>query len=190
MKATHIVLAGIALVAAAVSTASCSDSKSYAELLTDENHLVNVFLADQRVINSVPEDNKFETGPNAPYYRLDEDGNMYMQVIDPGTPGDTAVANELLYFRFTRYDMRSYADGKFSSAEGNDDVLGGNCAFRYGNYELSSSYSYGVGVQQPLQYLPVDARVNIIIKSQYGMPNEMSNVVPWLYSIRYFRPKF
>ncbi len=175
--------------AAAIVFSSCSDSKTYAELLTDENHYVNAFLADQRVVNSIPADTVFEYGENAPYYRLDEDGNLYMQVVSPGTPGEKASYNDLVYFRFTRYNIATYADGEFGSSDGNDEVLGGNLSFRYGNYELNSSYSYGVGIQTPLQYLPIDAQVNIVIKSQYGMSSEMSNVIPYLYSIRYFKPK-
>ena len=172
-----------------LSTAGCSDSKTYAELLTDETHYVNNFLADHKVVNSIPEDTVFLYGPDAPYYRLDEDGNLYMQVIDPGTPGNKAEYNELLYFRFTRYNLSKYADGKLPDGEGNDNVLGGHFSFRYGNYELNSSYSFGSGVQTPLNFLPVDATVNIVVKSQFGMPSEMSYVVPYLYSIRYFRPK-
>lgn len=175
--------------ALAVSHTACSDSKTYAELLADENHYVNAFLADQRVINNVPADTIFETGENAPYYRLDEDGNMYMQVISPGTPGNKVEQNDLIYFRFTRYPISYYKDGEFSSSDGNDDVLGGNLSFRFGNFELNSSYSFGAGIQIPLNYLPIDAEVNIVIKSQYGMPSEMANVMPYLYHIRYFKPK-
>ena len=172
-----------------VGLAACDDSKTYAELLVEENHYVNNFLADHRVINEIPADTVFEYGANAPYYRLDEDGQLYMQVIDPGTPGNMVEKNELLYFLFTRYNLAYYVDGEFSKSEGNDNVLGGNYSFRFGNYELNSSYSFGAGIQAPLDYLPVDCQVNIVIKSQYGMPNEMSYVIPYLYSIRYFRPK-
>lgn len=168
---------------------SCSNSKTYAELLTDESHYVNNFLADHKVINQVPEDTVFQYGPDAPYYRLDDDGNLYMQVVDPGTPGNMVESNELLYIRFTRYNLSLYNNGNLGEGQGNDNVLGGNYSFRYGNYELNSSYSMGMGVQAPLNYLPVDAVVNIVIKSQYGMPTEMSYVIPYLYSIRYFRPK-
>lgn len=168
---------------------SCDDSKTYAELLTDETHYVNKYLADQKVINSIPEDTVFITGPDAPYYRLDDEGNLYMQVVEPGTPGNMAEVNELLYFRFTRYNLAYYNNGEFGSSEGNDNVLGGNYSFRFGNYELNSSYSFGQGVQAPLMYVPVDAVVKIVVKSQLGMPSEMSYVIPYLYSIRYFRPK-
>lgn len=173
----------------AILPAGCSDNKTYAELLTDENHYVNTFLADQRVVNGIPADTIFETGENAPYYRLDEDGNMYMQVLTPGTPDNKVEQNELIYFRFTRYPIAYYKDGEFTTSDGNDDVLGGNLSFRFGNFELNSSYSFGAGIQMPLNYVPIDAEVNIVIKSQYGMPSEMSNVMPYLYHIRYFKPK-
>ena len=168
---------------------SCEDTETYAELLDKENKYVNNFLANQRVINNIPTDTIFETGKDAPYYRLDEDGNLYMQVVDPGTPGNNVEDNELLYLRFTRYNLATYNNGVFTSWEGNDEVLGGNYSFRYGNYELSSSYSFGAGVQSPLEYLPVDCQVNIIIKSQYGRPSEISYVTPFLYTLRYYRPK-
>ena len=184
-------LIGIFAVTAAASFGStaCSDGKTYAELITNENHYVNAFLADQRVVNYVPADTIFETGENAPYYRLDEDGNLYMQVLTPGTPDNKAETNDLIYFRFTRYPISYYKDGEFSTSDGNDDVLGGNLSFRFGNFEINSSYSFGAGIQMPLNYLPIDAEVNIVIKSQYGMPSEMSNVMPYLYHIRYFKPK-
>lgn len=170
---------------------SCENSsKTYAEHLNDQNLYVNNFLADQRVINSLPADTVFETGPNAPYYRIDQEGNLYMQVVDAGTPGDTVAYNELIYFRFTRYPLSAYSNGEFSSEEGNSsNVLDGGYKFRFGNYEVSSSVQFGSGVQVPLQYLPIDASVNIVVKSQYGFYAEQSYVQPYLYSIRYFRPK-
>lgn len=188
MKITRTFLT-VSVALAAITLPSCDDDKSYAELLTDENHYVNAFLADQRVINEVPADTVFEYGPDAPYYRLDEDGQLYMQVIDPGTPGNRVKDDEQIYFRYTRHNLANYKDGEFGDSSGNDDVLNGNFSFRYNNFQISSSYNYGPGIQTPLAYLPVDCVVNIIIKSQYGMPSEMSYVIPFLYNLRYFRPK-
>ena len=63
---------------------ACKDTKSYSELLNDEEKAVNSFLAHQKVINEIPADTVFETGSDAPYYKIDEDGDIYMQVIKPG----------------------------------------------------------------------------------------------------------
>lgn len=174
---------------AALLVSSCSDSKSYAELLTEENHTVNNFLADQRVDNTIPTDTNFvfETGVNAPYYRLDEDGNIYMQVINPGTPGNYAKDDQIIYFRYTRYALADYDRGVLPPGYGNEtDMDYSNTWFRMNNYTLKSSYQWGSGIQMPLKLLPIDCEVNIVIKSQYGFYDEMAYVVPFLYKIRYF----
>lgn len=170
----------------AVATTGCDDNKSYAELLSDENMAVNRFLADQKVIGEVPADNKFITGENAPYYQLDEDGNLFMQVITVGDQG-MAEDGQLIYFRFTRYALANYVSGETMQGEGNsENVEAGNMAFRYGNYTLNSSAQWGTGIQRPLEYLPVGSEVRIVIKSQDGWTSEMANVQPYLYHIRYY----
>ena len=62
MKLRNIFMAIIAVAAIIPAVTSCSDSKSYAELLTDENHTVNHFLSLHRVVTEIPDDNKFEIG--------------------------------------------------------------------------------------------------------------------------------
>ena len=191
-KMLRLLAATLVGVAIGVTSFSCKDSKSYAELLTQENQAVNLFLVDQRVTNTIPTDTTFvfETGPDAPYYRLDEDGNMYMQVLDPGTPGNYAKSDEVLYFRFTRYNLNYYSNGQLPSGDGNDtDMTYNSSWFRFKNFSLRASYQWGSGVQQPLYYLPVDAEVNIVIKSQYGVTSETTQVIPYLYHIRYYRQK-
>lgn len=192
MKVTKYLTILTAFVAAILSSA-CNDDKTYAELLADENRYTNNYLADQVVINQIPADTVFEYGEDAPFYRLDEDGNLYMKVLDPGTEGNMVEDDELIYFRFSRWNLGKYeGNGQFAEGytpEGNNAALGGNYYFRYNNYSLSSSYNYGEGIQVPLKYLPLDAHVLIIIKSQLGVTSEIAYVIPYLYDLRYFRPK-
>ncbi len=188
-----VALAVVAIVAIFVSSAisSCDDDKSFAELLTEENQDVNRFLVDHRVSDEIPTDTNFvfETGENAPYYKLDEDGNMYMQVVNPGTKGNYATDDEIIYFRYTRFSLHKY-DGKLSSGDGNELDMGSyNAWFRFKNFQLQSSYQWGAGIQQPLNYLPIDCEVNIVIKSQYGIYSETSYVNPFLYRLRYYRQR-
>lgn len=180
--------AAMVLVACMVS---CDDSKSYAELLTDEAHAINNYLANHTVILDLPEDGNFEKGVNAPFYRLDEEGNVYMQVINAGDNADMADDDELIYFRFTRYSLYNYdaENDVLTDGWGNaDDLSQGSASFRFGNYTLSSSSQWGSGLQMPLNYVGIESEVNLIVRSQYGLSSEIAQVTPFLYNIRYFKP--
>lgn len=167
---------------------SCDEGESYADLLKDETTAVNAFLADQKIENVIPKDSIFEYGENAPYYKMDEDGNIYMQVIKPGSKDNMAIKDQLIYFRFTRYDLFGYSDGKLPEGFGNaNDFDYRNTNFRFGNYTLPSSSQWGTAIQLPLYYLGIDCEVNLVIKSQYGYTDEISNVIPYMYNIRYFK---
>lgn len=177
-----IALAAVAMTA----TTACDDNKSYAELLNDENAYVNRYLADQIVIGELPADNKFVVGEKAPYYQIDDDGNLFMQVISIGTDG-MVEDNQLVYFRFTRYPLSSYVSGEEMTGEGNsDNVEYGNMSFRYGNYTLTSSSQWGTGIQKPLEFLPIGSEVRLVVKSQAGWTSELANVQPYLYHLRYY----
>lgn len=187
-KLKSFVLSMVSCMAFALYFTSCDDTKSYAELLTDETKSVNRYLADQRVENEIPADSIFETGEDAPYYRMDEDGNVYMQVVKAGNRQNMAKENQVIYFRFMRYNLIDYQTGVTLTGEGNaNDMQYSPTSFRFGNYTLQSSSQWGAGIQLPLYYLGIDSEVNIVIKSQYGFTDEISSVVPYLYNIRYFK---
>lgn len=186
----YIIRALMALAVLAITVSGCDDHKSYAELLADENIHSNNFLANQRVIGYEQRDStfKFETGPDAPYYQLDEDANVYMQVINPGTEGNRVRYDQLIYFRFTRYNLNQYVNGQLPAGDGNDQVMANTSAsFKFSNMQYTNSYQWGYGLQMPLVYLPIDCEVNILIKSQYGLSSEIAAVVPYLYNVRYFK---
>lgn len=169
---------------------SCNDSKSYAELLTDEAHAINRFLANQNVILDLPKDDNFIIGEDAPYYRLDAEGNVYMQIINAGDKNMMAENDELIYFRFTRYNLYNYdaANNELLDGWGNsDDLSMGSSSFRFGNYTLSSSSQWGSGIQMPLNYVGMGSEVNIVVRSQYGLSSEISQVIPYVYNLRYFK---
>ena len=174
-----------------VALSACDDSKSYAELLTDEAHAINRFLVNNTVIMDLPENDEFIVGPDAPYYRLDDEGNVYMQIVNPGDKQMMAKDDELIYFRFTRYNLYDYNmdDNKLGEGWGNaEDLSMGAASFRFGNYSLSSSSQWGSGLQMPLYYVGMESEVNLIIRSQLGLSSEISQVIPYVYNIRYFKP--
>lgn len=173
-----------------VVCASCDDDRSYADRLNEERNAVNAYLANHRVVMSVPEDSVFEVGLDAPFYRLDADGNIYMQVLNPGDrAGDRAKTGEPIYFRYSRYNLANwYAYGVLVAAEdGNEKSMSSNSTyFNFSDYTLPSSSQWGYGLQYPLLFLGVECEVNLIVKSQYGFTNEISYVTPFLFHVRYF----
>lgn len=188
MKLKYLLLPAIALVATLLS--SCDDDKSYSELLDEESKAINSFLASQRVINEIPADTVFETGEDAPFYKLDEEGNVYMQVVKAGDRvNNRAQTDQIIYFRFARTDLKSYEQGNDDTPEGNYADGIDSYYFRYNNYTLSSTTQYGAGIQMPLAFVGIDSEVNIIIKSKYGFDSEISSVIPFLWNVRYYKSK-
>lgn len=190
MRIKTIFVFAILAVAMMMAT-SCSDKKSYADFLNRERYATNAYLANCRVVNEIPSDTVFETGEDAPFYRIDKEGNVYMQVIrctDRKT--DKAKPSEKIYFRYMRYNLIYWYYYDTWYGEGNeDDMSFSSTYFQYGDYSLSSSSQWGYGIQLPLSFVGVESEVNLIIKSQFGLAAEISNVQPYLYHIRYFRNK-
>lgn len=182
----HIYL--LIISAISVLAVSCESGQSYAELLQTENQAVNRFLADQKVIADIPADSVFEVGPDAPYYQIDSEGNVYMQVLAVGS-GDDVKDDQLVYFRFLRYNLNFYS-GSLSALtpEGNEnDLTQAPTSFRYQNFTLPSSSEWGSGLQLPLTFLKkLNCEVNVVVKSQYGWSSEISYVQPYLYHVRYY----
>ena len=174
---------------AAVVFSSCSDSASYADLLNDERHATNAYLAGCRVVNEIPSDTIFETGKDAPYYKIDPEGNVYMQVIKASDrKTDKAQKSEKIYFRYMRYNLNYWHEYGEMVGQGNEgDMNAAPSDFLYGNYTLNVSSQWGYGIQLPLTFVGVNSEVNLIIKSQYGWMSEMAAVIPYLYHVRYFR---
>ncbi len=187
----------IALAAAGMTgVSSCNDTESYSKLLDKENKAVNDFLATQRVKLEIPADSiSFETGEDAPFYKMDEDGNVYMQVISKGDT-EKIETGDVVYFRFSRTDLKSRFYGGTPVAEGNSDNLltgtssYGNTKFIFGNTYLSSTTQWGEGVQLPMKFFGYNCEVNLVVKSYLGFATDMANCVPYLMNVRYFKAEY
>lgn len=176
----------------AAALGACSKDKSYSELLRKEEKAVNWYMSNQRVETQVPADSIFECGPDAPYYRMDPDGYIYMQVLNPGTRDKMARVDQLIYFRYMRTNIIQMYEGLDPKPQGNADNVGtGNTtSFRFQNKTISSSLMFGTGIQLPLLYLGTDCEVNIMIRAYYGFQNESGQCQPYIYNVRYFPAQF
>ncbi len=189
MKALTRLLTLGSVIVQLLALTSCDDNKSYAERLDDETKYINNYLADQRVIGHKPENNDFEIGPDAPYYRMDGDGLVYMRVISKGDLDDMAKKNDLVYIRFTRYNLTGYANGELPEGSGNSDDVTYSEQFRYQNSQSQSTVTWGEGIQLPLEYLGYGCEVDLVIRSQAGRNEDIANVIPYMYNVRYYKSR-
>ena len=174
---------------------SCSNTKSYAEMLRDEQRAVNRYLAQYRVVNEIPADSVFEVGPNAPFYKMEPDGNVYMQVLNPGdkSEGQYEISDQV-YFRYMTMSLQDWelcttqseANLLWTGTLDNADYAANY--FLYQDYNFEQSASWGYGLQMPLMYLGKECEVNIVIKSQYGQTENMAYVIPYIWHVKYFKP--
>lgn len=183
---------GIALSGAALFfCVSCENTKSYSELLTEEEHAVNWFMADQEIVPYVPADSVFITGESAPYYKMDEDGYVYMQVVNRGDMTNRPEKGETVIFRYMNRNIKDLYNGVSAPWSGNANNLNYlSSSLIYGNTVIPSTTVWGEGLQLPLGYVGYNSEVNLVIKSPMGMPEEMSSCLPYFYNIKYFKAEY
>ena len=184
---------GILVVAALGLMMSCNEGKSYSDLLRDEEVAVNWYLAQNRVEPRVPEDSVFVTGPEAPFYRMDRDGHVYMRVVNPGDMDNRPKKGETVYFRFMRQNVKYLKEG-LTSGVGNSEDMGssvGSMSLVYGNTTLPSTTQYGEGLQVPLRYLGYNCEVDLMEKSNAGMSADMADCIPYVYKgLKFFKAEY
>ena len=188
-----------AAILAAVTMAGCEKGESYADLLRDEEKAVNWYLAQHRVeIEAPAKAEDFEIGENAPFYRMNTDGTVYMQVINRGDLSDRPQTDDKVYFRFERTNIKNLWQGSSSIPQGNMDNLNssiGSTYLFYGNTKYPNSTQYGTGRQVPLDYLGYYSEVNLVIKSYSGFTGtsfsaEQTACIPFMYNVKYYKPEY
>jgi hypothetical protein len=147
-----------------IACGSNDDEPSYPEY---DQAYVN-FLSQYKTYNYVPD--IIETGTNAPFYQLDNDGNIFMQVIsDVGNMAD----NEIIYYDYT---TTSILDGHvISSNEGNIP----RTDYLYYSASLTPSI-----ITYALQYVGDSSTVKLAIRKV-----QVNFEVPYIMEIRYMPVK-
>lgn len=170
----------------------CSKSESYSNLLKNENQAVNWFLSGQRISVEIPENGNFEVGPDAPYYKMNEDGTIYMQVLKLGNLEESQMPQDgdKVYFRFSRKNIKQMMNGFDPAWEGNSSDLNsaiGPTSFIYGNNYRPTSIKWGEGLQLAVKYVGYYSEVNLVLKASAGFTEDQSGCIPYIYNVRYFK---
>lgn len=186
---------GLTLIAAlTLPLVGCNDGKSYSDMLREEEVAVNWYLAMNKVEVTIPADSVFVEGPDAPFYKMDGDGNVYMRIVNRGDMSNRPKLGETVYFRYMSLNIKNYYNGGSADAwTGNawdmDSPLNGTNLI-YGNKRLESTTQYGEGIQVPLAYVGYNSEVDVIIKSIKGFSGNISQCQPYIYKVRYFKAEY
>lgn len=157
-----------------------------ADLKKTEQRAIKAYLSKFDVVNVLPPLADIRVGSVAPFYKLDTQGTVYMQVVRMGTQ-PAATDGQTIYFRYMRYNLLSYLNnGMLPAGEGNlNSATQDVTSFELGSAAPSTT-QWGIALQMPLQLgLPADSEVNLIVASEAGPPAEQTSVTPFLYNIRY-----
>ena len=181
-----------AALALAATLAGCEKGESYSDLLRTEEKADNWYLAGHTVENEIPADGRFLTGDDAPYYRMDDEGAVYMQVVSPGDSGNRPEEGDKVFFRFERWNIKYMYEGIEQRPAGNQNNLDMyvSTSLIYGNTLYQSTTQFGQGIQVPLEYLGYYSEVNLVIKSTWGFTSEQGECTPYLFNVKYYPAEY
>lgn len=157
------------------------------DLKKTEQRAMKKYLSKFDVVDELPTIDNIQVGSVAPFYKLNSEGTVYMQVIKMGS-APAATNGEKIYFRFMRYNLLSYLEnGVLPQGQGNANDLTEPTTFFEVGSENPSTTQWGKAIQMPILLgLPIDCEVNLVVASEAALTSEISGVVPFLYNIRYY----
>lgn len=155
------------------------------DLRNRENRAIKKYISQFRVIDAVPDVKDIQTGSDAPYYELDVDGKIYMQVLKIGN-GSVPEYGDKIYFRFDRYNLIYFLEhGHLGDPSGNiSDISLSATSFILNDVDSQ----WGSAIQMPMLLgLPLGSEVYLVVASDLVFTNEIANITPFLYKVMYLR---
>ena len=198
----------LALFTLCIGFQACDDTKTYAEMLDEEDDAIAAFIRDSSITvisqsRFYAQDSVTDVSKNE-YVQLAS--GVYMQIVNAGVEdeADTVKNNDIVLTRFSEYciiedpDRGLYKGMTYS----NLDIVYSVDAFRYvetsssiagifttDGYYWQTSYSGGTAVPAgwlvPLPYIRNQAHVRLLVPSKMGSTYAMQSVVPFYYDIKY-----
>ena len=172
-----------------IGAGGCSKSQSYADLLKEEEKACNWFLSEQRVETEIPADGNFEMGENAPFYKMDDEGYIYMQVISRGE--EKVADGDRVYFLYERWNIETM--WKLGVSQSDSNKMNGSLSRYYffkGDTSSGNGALFGTGLQLPLDYLGYHSEVNLVLKSYEGFSTDQTECIPYLINVKYLKPEY
>lgn len=173
---------------------SCSNDKTYAQLLEQEKRAIRKFMAEQQITATDISNEELEVYTDQAawdeaenkHFELDKwyhfENGLYMKINDFGDTTQMFQSRDAIIIRFQdRYNLLTYENMESTK----DDNL-----LPYAYWEIpywSTNYSgtYGVGVAFPIRFLGEKSSVSLIVPSKIGAgdtySSDLSSVTPRYY---------
>lgn len=195
-----LVLLFLSLLAFSFAFQACDDSKTYAEMLEEEDDAIAAFIRDNdiQVISQTEFFNNDSTTDVSKNEYVQLSSGVYMQIVDKGSDNlaDTVKNNNEILVRFMEYSILD-KDTSLSNLNAVETVD----AFRYTVTSSSIAgifmkggfmYSYygssvPAGWLVPLPYVRDMAHVKLIVPSKMGHSTAMQYVYPYFYDIKKYQ---
>lgn len=194
-----LVLLFLSLLAFNFAFQACDDSKTYAEMLEEEDDAIAAFIRDNdiQVISQTEFFNNDSTTDVSKNEYVQLSSGVYMQIVDKGSDNlaDTVKNNNEILVRFMEYSILD-KDTSLSNLNAVETVD----AFKYTITSSSiaaiftQGYMYSVygpsvpaGWLVPLPYVRDMAHVKLIVPSKMGHSTAMQYVYPYFYDIKKYQ---
>lgn len=184
------------LLAVGFSFQACDDTKTYAEMLEEEDDAIADFINKEgiKVISQTEffDNDSVTDVENNEFVQLSS--GVYMQIVDKGSdnPADTVKNNDLVLVRFMEYSLLDkdttlsnltlpYLVDEFKYTASSSSIAG---IFIQGLMYMAYGYTaVPAGWLVPLPYVRDKAHVRLIVPSKMGHQSAMQYVYPYYYDI-------
>lgn len=184
------------LLAVGFSFQACDDTKTYAEMLEEEDDAIADFINKEGI--KVISQTEFFDNDSATDVEKNEfvqlSSGVYMQIVDKGSdnPADTVKNNDLVLVRFMEYSLLDkdttlsnltlpYLVDEFKYTASSSSIAG---IFIQGLMYMAYGYTaVPAGWLVPLPYVRDKAHVRLIVPSKMGHQSAMQYVYPYYYDI-------
>lgn len=184
------------MLAVGFSFQACDDTKTYAEMLEEEDDAIADFINKEGI--KVISQTEFFDNDSVTDVEKNEfvqlSSGVYMQIVDKGSdnPADTVKNNDLVLVRFMEYSLLDkdttlsnltlpYLVDEFKYTASSSSIAG---IFIQGLMYMAYRYTaVPAGWLVPLPYVRDKAHVRLIVPSKMGHQSAMQNVYPYYYDI-------
>lgn len=184
------------LLAVGFSFQACDDTKTYAEMLEEEDDAIADFINKEGI--KVISQTEFFDNDSVTDVEKNEfvqlSSGVYMQIVDKGSdnPADTVKNNDLVLVRFMEYSLLDkdttlsnltlpYLVDEFKYTVSSSSIAG---IFIQGLMYMAYGYTaVPAGWLVPLPYVRDKAHVRLIVPSKMGHQSAMQYVYPYYYDI-------